>query len=332
MALCTFKTCSVIVAFLSVFTAWFVVDTTVPLKITNSPPKNFPLTNEQVEEYRQNGFIILRNFVSSEEMSALQAEGEELLNSKRVLDYIFSKLYDKLSFGIWRLKGSFNHLSLKSGIPHIASQLLDRERIRLIKDAFFAKSGVNPGCGLHVDDKFFFPIHEKDPGLNVWVAMSNMTSAEGGGLALVPKSDSLKFGVECGQRLRAAGGKHTCKIDKFLPECHKWLRERAMIPNFTAGDVLFFNRWTFHETLGASSPDVEPKYRYSVRYAPHDAIFTDTAQIYDDVPLSGSINSPNFPQVYPKMLEDELERLSRYSFNENNLIFFLKLFYRMRGT
>ena len=69
------------------------------------------------------------------------------------------------------------------------------ERLRVLKDAAFSFKPGDKGVDWHVDDKGFWPCHDSAAdedarleGVNVWITLSPLRAAEGGGLAVAPGS------------------------------------------------------------------------------------------------------------------------------------------------
>ena len=206
----------------------------------------------------------------------------------------------------------FRQVALDSAVPKFIAkvllQLQETESLRVLKDAFLAKGKEENLCGWHVDDFAFWPTIAKDPstGVNAWVAIDDIPSAFGGGMAVSPGShkadewrhDAYKAigstqifpedGFRDAQEMFNTAKVQTCTMDKTDSSLEAKIESTKVLPDYKQGDVLFCNRWLFHrsekvneagmrhlEELKQSKHDgyVPVLKRYTIRYEMGSARF-----------------------------------------------------------
>ena len=152
-----------------------------------------------------------------------------------------------------------------------------------------AKGKEQKFCGWHVDDSGFWPTDAESNGVNVWIALDDMPSKYGGGLAVSPGSHTAEWrqkayetigstkifppeGVAAGSELfRQVYGK-TCSMATLDPELNELIESSKVEFDYQTGDCLFCTRWLFHRSVldneeGLKQLPEEPTLkRYSIRY------------------------------------------------------------------
>lgn len=113
------------------------------------PPAPTFLTPEQVNAYHNDGYLLIRGFVSDrKDLTRLVKAGTRIQSSFSILDMFFKELYTKLRFNQWRAYPEFASFVFESALPSISAQLLEEKHgIRLMKDALFAQNAQTRGCG-----------------------------------------------------------------------------------------------------------------------------------------------------------------------------------------
>lgn len=198
-------------------------------------------------------------------------------------------------------------------------QMSEIRPLRLLKDAFLGYKAGDVGCGWHVDDKMFWPCEdhnfgERDAGINVWITLSPVTVAEGGGLAVAPVSHKADF-AERARKAISPSTFHTCSLQKLDPDSNDEIEKLKVVHDLQPGDAIFHDRYIFHR----GEPFLDPiqgkksgtKRRISLRYVPADATFfelNDNRVIEEKNITTGDLISNGeeyFPQVWPTRLPEE---------------------------
>lgn len=261
------------------------------------------LTEEQVEQYKQDGFLFKKGLVTGKDLELLQVAGNEVIDEVYWTDYVFAKFYKKITMQVWKTKKEIARFALESNLPSISAQLLDeKDSIRILKDAIFAQTSGKGGCGFHVDDRSFWPA-ENSNGVTFWVALSPMRVAEGGGIRLAKGSHTAEWALECRDAIQ---NNKTCSMDELHPVCNEKLYNVSEMFDMEPGDAILWDRYLFHR--GEPFHDVESdarKLRYSIRYVPKGA--TAAGFHHSSVETGAPLSGPHYPQVWPNAIQEEVE-------------------------
>lgn len=276
------------------------------------------LSEEQMQTFDRDGVILVRGLVKGEELIAA-IEQVKLIGMKK--NAFSTSNYKNIEFQTWRTNNALKDVAIHSDVPKAAAQLInrgsrkeDREGpVRLLKDAVLCYSPGGLGCGWHVDDKYFWPCHDDSTGVNVWIALSPMSAARGGGLAVSPGSHKEKFAQD-GIPIIQAGG--TCGMETLAPQIHNKLEDMKVLYDMEPGDAIIHDRWLFHrsEKFNGIEDDDVVLNRYSIRYMPADARAFDNGydEVYKDEKYKGmdgkQLKSFNgyYPQVFPTTIASEM--------------------------
>eukprot|EP00536_Pseudo-nitzschia_multiseries_P012487 jgi/Psemu1/309166/fgenesh1_kg.479_\ len=323
-------------------------------------PAPFDLTKEQVDDFLRDGVIIVRGLLHGELLeNAIQAA--ETMNIPKIPG---NTTYRNLAMQSYRTNETFRKVAFDSAAPTICAKLMgldDEERtaggtgtgtgvgrsLRLLKDGLFGFGPGNKGCGWHVDDKFFWPCedihndadddadcesrsdHEprrRDAGVNVWITLSPVTAAEGGGLAVAPGSHDLTGSGDIGKLTRRArrtiaakGGYTTCLLESLAPDYHDELETIKRVYDLEPGDAIVHDRYVFHRADPFRENENEnEKFRISLRYMPSDATYFNSGYGTDPAVTEKHLETGDplwkagefFPQVWPSTLEEEVSALA----------------------
>lgn len=260
------------------------------------------LTEEQVAQYKQDGFLLTKALVTGDDLVKLKTASYEVVDEFFWTDAVIAKFYKKISFQTWKTKKEIARFAFESNLPSISAQLLDEKKsVRILKDAIFAHSVGKGGCGFHVDDTGFWPA-ENSNGVTFWIALSPMRISEGGGIRLAKGSHTAEWALECREAIK---NNKTCSIDELHPACNERLYEVSETYDMEPGDALIWDRYLFHRGDPFHAETDERKLRYTIRYVPEGA--TAAGFHHGSVKTGAPLHGPHYPQVWPKTLEDEVE-------------------------
>ena len=163
---------------------------------------NFQLNAEQIQSYQANGFIVIENFLSTEELdhwrnvvtgavedrAGIKIPGKDIkigeadgINEDS--DY-FSKVFDQL-LNLWQTNELVKELMLDKRIGQMAAQLSGADGIRIWHDqALIKRPWANP-TAWHLDTPFWSFSDRR--ALSIWVALDDAT-LENGCLFFIPGS------------------------------------------------------------------------------------------------------------------------------------------------
>ncbi len=162
----------------------------------------YELTQEQIQYFQTNGFIVIKDFLSPEELGkwrnavmlavkerkGLKMPGKDVQVGKddginEDSEY-FSKVFDQL-LNLWQTNDQVKEIMLDKRIGKMAAQLSGAEGIRIWHDqALFKRPWANP-TSWHLDTPFWSFTDRR--ALSIWVALDDAT-LENGCLYFIPGS------------------------------------------------------------------------------------------------------------------------------------------------
>lgn len=212
---------------------------------------NYELTEQQIKRYRDDGFLVIDNFLSPAELEDWRAKvmaavkeragikmpGRDLKTGEN--DGInedseyYGKVFDQL-INLWQTNEGVKELMLDQRIGQMAAQLAGVEGIRIWHDqALFKRPWANP-TGWHLDTPFWSFTDRK--ALSIWVALDDAT-LENGCLYFLPGSyHKTRFD-------NPGIGKNMDGIFTMYPEFEK---VNSVSAPMKAGSCSFHNGLTIH--------------------------------------------------------------------------------------
>jgi phytanoyl-CoA hydroxylase len=155
---------------------------------------NFQLNDEQIQSYQANGFIVIENFLSLEELdhwrksvtgaveerAGIKIPGKDIkigeadgINEDS--DY-FAKVFDQL-LNLWQTNEMVKELMLDKRIGQMAAQLSGADGIRIWHDqALIKRPWANP-TAWHLDTPFWSFSDRR--AISIWVALDDATLENG---------------------------------------------------------------------------------------------------------------------------------------------------------
>lgn len=203
----------------------------------------------EIEKYRTEGFLLIRNLFSPETAAVLQ---REVLDIMEVIGLGDSKLRQTHQY----LIGSAIEAYVKGDLlKNIAGALMGRPAHTYLP--FTAVKAGGGGGRFHFHQDGNYTRYLSGQGINLWAALTPMSEANGA-LQMLPRSHVKG---ELASENAGDGDSHrkvTFEPDDFL------------ILDMEPGDVVAFGRWTVHGS-GPNNTD-EPRVAYAVQYHSDDAV------------------------------------------------------------
>ncbi|KAL7527618.1 hypothetical protein ACHAXR_002044 [Thalassiosira sp. AJA248-18] len=240
------------------------------------------LTDDQVDSYTRDGFVVVSGLLDNGEMDSLVEAGEGLVSKhiEKSDGQLKNGNFQVHEFGLVLNDKRFRDVALHSRLPRAAAELLqldsESQNLRVLRDVFLAKGHESTSsCGWHVDDQLFWPAAYKLPtskidqsGINAWIALDDMPIENGGSMAVSPSSHSpgfswrsdafvaLNFDDKFGNgvskddlvEMIKSGKVDTCGLEKFAPDVYDDIELSKQEFSFRKGDIIFMNRWLFHKS------------------------------------------------------------------------------------
>jgi len=209
------------------------------------------LNNEQIQFYQNNGFIVIEDFLSPEELehwrkavttaveerAGIKIPGKDIKTGEadginEDADY-FAKVFDQL-LNLWQTNGEVQKLMLDQRIGKMAAQLAGVDGIRIWHDqALIKRPWANP-TAWHLDTPFWSFSDRK--AISIWVALDNAT-LENGCLFFIPGSHKLT-GFD-----KITIGKNMDGIFEIYPGL---INTKPVAAPMRAGSCSFHNGLTIH--------------------------------------------------------------------------------------
>jgi len=165
----------------------------------------YQLSSEQVQSYRDNGFIVIENFLSPDELNHWRQSVETAVKERAGIkipgkdiktgeadginedsDY-YAKVFDQL-LNLWQTNEAVKELMIDERIGKMAAQLSGSDGIRIWHDqALIKRPWANP-TAWHLDTPFWSFSDRR--AISIWVALDDAT-LENGCLYFIPGSQKL---------------------------------------------------------------------------------------------------------------------------------------------
>ncbi len=241
---------------------------------------NHNISQEQIDFYEENGYVIINDFLSPDELAlwrdavdeaVVKRNGFKLPGQAKVYgegddkdkDY-FDKVFDQL-LNLWMDNEKMRSIMLDERIGKMAATLAGVDGVRIWHDqALIKKPWANP-TSWHLDTPYWSFSDRK--ALSIWVALDDAT-LENGCLFFIPGSSKKT-------RFKLAGiGKNMDDIFKTYPELKS---SKTVAAPMKAGSCSFHNGLTIH---GANA-NMTPGFRRAMTCAfmPDGNVFNGTQNI-----------------------------------------------------
>ena len=242
----------------------------------------YQISEEQVEYYQQNGFIVIEDFLSPDEleywrsavMEAVTERGGKKMPGKDTkvgeddginedAEY-FGKVFDQL-LNLWQTNDKVKELMVDERIGEAAAKLAGVDGIRIWHDqALYKRPWANP-TAWHLDTPFWSFADRK--ALSIWIALDDAT-LENGCLYFIPGSFKETTYENKGI------GKNMDAIFQVYP---RFAKTAPFVAKMKAGSCSFHNGLTIH---GAGA-NMTPGFRRAMTcaYMPDGNVFNGQKNI-----------------------------------------------------
>lgn len=225
------------------------------------------LSEDQISSYRDNGFLILDEFLNPEELQAWRERGDEAVARRRGArqpgDDPDAKTGNNRALLITaNLRMDFPEMRKLLLDPRIGKLVADLEgvdNVRVYQDvAFYKPPWANP-TGWHQDDRKW--AFTSEHAITIWIALEDVT-LQSGCLFFLPGTHHKRLDKDFG-----SGGKVSALFEAY-PEFSTLEPAPAVLK---AGGCSFHNGWMLH----AAAANMTPKSRKAVTcaYMPDGSTF-----------------------------------------------------------
>ncbi|MCM3748706.1 phytanoyl-CoA dioxygenase family protein [Paenibacillus pasadenensis] len=228
------------------------------------------VTEEQINFYRENGFVKLENMLTGEELEqlreyleeAMQEEGSRSVKTDQKDGTYYRVLNQKVN--TWRDHGGMAKFSFHEKFAKAALELTGSNEIRFFHDhGLWKMPGDSKPTPWHQDTPYW-PVNEPEKGmLSIWIALDDVDE-KNGCMAFVPKSHRIG-------KLNPIDLVNPQNIFDAL-EDGKLEDSKPVIVPLKAGSCTFHNGLTFHYAH-ANSTD-RPRRALAIIYMPDGITFS----------------------------------------------------------
>ncbi len=258
----------------------------------------YPLTEEQIEFYQQNGYIQLLDVLTPEELEDVRQSLDEVLNMK--LEKGFDRTgqrteYDKVflqKVNLWRDHEGMRRFVFNHKLAGIARRLARVKRIRLWHDHTLIKMPEDSKPSPWHQDLPYWPMNEEG-ALSCWMALDDVDE-NNGCMAFIPGSHQVG-------RLEPINLVNPQDIFGFEASGHlKGVQPAVM--KMKAGSCTFHNGMTFHYAFPNKMD--KPRRAMIVIYMPDGTTYSGKRHICTDG-QGFEIGKPLEGELFPILAEEE---------------------------
>lgn len=199
----------------------------------------YPLTTEQIDYFKENGCIKLKQVLSAD---ILECYGTEITDKIKELNTLHIPMEERSTYqkaflqvmNLWRESEIVKEFVFSKRLAGIAAQLMEVDSVRLYHDQALYKE---PGGGItpwHAD-QFYWPL-ATDKSVTAWIPLQE-TPIELGALEFSMKSQHFTYGRD----LPISDKSEQLIQDALAAQGFKLLKEP-----FDLGEVSYHAGWTFH--------------------------------------------------------------------------------------
>ena len=219
----------------------------IPNEIRQLLDAPYDLSNEQIQYYRTNGFVKLKNVLATEVVDCMRttisAEVQRLNTQHVPLEErdTYSKAFLQI-MNIWTQSESVKDIVFSKRLAKIATDLMGVKGVRMYHDQALYKEAGGGFTPWHAD-QYYWPL-SNDNTVTVWIPLQK-TPLEMGPLEFSAKS----FMLQDGRTLKISDDSENI-IEKKL----RLSDFEQVIEPFDLGEVSFHSGWVFHRA-GANKTD-----------------------------------------------------------------------------
>lgn len=210
------------------------------MNTTFIPPLK-PLTDEQIEQFREQGFILFKKGMSEDLIEAFNGHVYDIRNQSPMPEWAACEESKKYSLRLFNphKHDSFSRQLMKNAIVRGAlEQLMGKEAV-CVQSMYFYKEPGSPGQAAHQD--YYYIKNDPMTMIAAWIAMEESVDVENGCLWVMPgthKLGSLPHGAV-----------------KNIEEHEHWTEETEGVDTtkqvpvlMEKGDILFFSELLIHSS------------------------------------------------------------------------------------
>ena len=231
---------------------------------------NTQVTDDQIEFYRENGFLIIDDFLKGAELSLWQdavdasiaqfMKRDDMYHNQREGDSYYENVFVQC-VNLWKTSEKIKQLILAPELGKLATDLARTSGVRLYHDHAMVKQPWANPTNFHVDNPYDpFYSHQ---AIMFWVALDD-TTVQNGCLYFLPGTHKTS-GFEVGGSLGEAG------VGELFREYPQWAEIEPYAAEMKSGAGVFISGMVAH----AAGPNMttHPRRAFAMLFMPEDATF-----------------------------------------------------------
>jgi ectoine hydroxylase-related dioxygenase (phytanoyl-CoA dioxygenase family) len=241
---------------------------------TGKQPMNTALSNEQIESYRQNGFLAIDDLLDADELAtsrqavdkavaetvAQDASSNDVRHNQGGEDSYYKRVFVQC-VNLWKTHDPVKALVLDPRLGQMAAEISGASGVRLYHDHALVKAPWANPTNFHVDnpmDPFYSP-----QATMLWIALDDAT-LQNGCLYFLPGSHQTS-------RLDISGKLGQAGIGDLLDDYPEWVSIEPQPVEVKAGAGIFISGMVAH----AAGPNMtlKPRRAFAMLFMPEDATF-----------------------------------------------------------
>lgn len=213
-----------------------------------APPITTPLTQAQIDQFHDDGFLLIKNGCSADLIDAYNGHIYDLRNMDPMPEWAAcepSKRYSVRLFNPHLHDGFAAQMMKLPIIRGTLAQMMGREAVG-IQSMFFYKEPGAPGQAAHQD--FYYIKNDPMTMIAAWIAMEEHLDEENGCLWVIPKSHRLGL-------LPHGAVKNLDEHEPWTDETEGIDLTKQVPVIMEKGDILFFHELLIHSSGRNRSTD-----------------------------------------------------------------------------
>lgn len=240
------------------------------------PPLTTPLTPEQINQFHDQGFLLIKRGCSADLIDAFNGHIYDLRNQTPMPEWAACDESKKYALRLFNphLHDGFSRQLMKLPIIRGAlAQLMGREA-NCVQSMFFYKEPGSPGQAAHQD--YYYIKNDPMTMIAAWTAMEENVDIENGCLWVIPQSHRLGL-------LPHGAVKNLDEHEAWTDETEGIDLKKQIPVEMEKGDILFFHELLIHSSNRNRSQD-RWRRSYVCHYIREDAT-TSRVDLQNKFPL-----------------------------------------------
>lgn len=243
------------------------------------------LSQAQIDSYRENGFLIIDDFLNEEELNHWRSSMDKAVNNRKGTKFphsklktgendginkdaqYFGKVFDQI-INLWQTDDTMREIMLDKRLGKMAAQLAQVDGIRIWHDQSLVKRPWANPTSWHLDTPFWSFSHKE--ALSIWVALDDVT-IQNGCLYFMPGSHKDTRFDEPGI---------TANMGHIFNDYPQYGDAEPVVSVIKAGSCSFHNGLCIH----AAGPNMTPGFRRAMTcaYMPDGSTFNGKQNVLSD--------------------------------------------------